>query len=157
MALARQMRALAAGDPLVEAYPANLGMRRSLDARIALAEGDADRAIEVLAAEETSGAGTYFGRAMLMRAHLAAGNEAEARVLAQWLAERRGRAFAEPSSLSAWQLANVVESTLALNTWAKLAAAKGDTSLAQQQAAAFADAWPGDAAAAVVERRDRRR
>jgi hypothetical protein len=155
--LARRMRALGENETLVERYPANLGMRRALDAEIALAEGKPAEAIAALADEVQPGAGTYFSRAVLMRAQRAAGNDAEAIVLAQWLAENRGRAFAEPSSLSAWQPANVIESTLALKAWSQLAAANGEAAVAETQAAAFAAAWPDDAGAALVERRDRRR
>ena len=134
--------------------PINVDMARVLEAEIALQEGRPEAAIALLEPRKGSGNGLYQLHAVLLRAYLAAGREAEAMSLAGWLATHRGRAFSEPSAGYVLQPSNVVESNLALRAQALLARRAGDAAKAQAHDKAFASAWSGDAAAEVVARRD---
>ncbi|MBW8368897.1 MAG: hypothetical protein K0M70_13690, partial [Arenimonas sp.] len=138
--LARRMLALVRDDPLVVAYPANAAMRRSVEAEIALASGDAQGAMAALKLDGPEA--SYFERAVLMRAQAAAGQWPEAAATADWLAGNRGRAFAESTSLGHWQAMNVAESTLALRAGADYLRQRGQLAEADQAMAAFAAAWP---------------
>lgn len=154
LATARAMQAATAGDALLAAYPANAAMARILDAELALAVGDGEKAVALLTPSVDAGQGLYLERAVLMRAHLAAGNRPEALALATWQSRHRGRAFAEPSSLSLLQSANLIENGLALRTAAKLNAAIGARAEAAKADAAFEAAWPGGTELELVKRRD---
>jgi putative peptide modification system cyclase len=153
-AAARRMLALAEGDPLTAAYPANLAMLRSVQAELALADGKPEVAIELLA--DSAGdlsRGSYFERAVLARAYARAGRWSEALAQYEWLSANRGRAFAENTSLSQWQPVNLVESTLALQGIADAAGRTGQPKLAKDAAAKFAAAWPRAAGHPVRLRR----
>ena len=73
--------------------------------------------------------------------------------MATWLAENRGIAFGEPTYVWGWQLANVAESTLALQTLAKVSKDL-DPVRAEKAAKAFSAAWPRGEAFPEVVRRD---
>jgi putative peptide modification system cyclase len=152
--LARQLLARVDGHALVAAYPANESMQRVARAELALADGNPAAAVAALKAEYEGDAGSYFARAVLMRALAAAGRHEEAARFADWLASNRGRAFAEPNSRDAWQAANIVESTLALRAAARLAERTGSRDRARQRALEFSAAWPKGERLAVVKRRD---
>jgi putative peptide modification system cyclase len=154
LALARKMLKRVDGHALTVAYPANLAMQRVLQAELSLAAGDTDAAIAVLSEAQDGEGGLYFSRAVLMRAMAAAGRLDEAARLAQWLASHRGRAFAEPSSIGAWQAANILESNLALRASARLAERTGQPERAKALSAQFESAWPGGDGLEVVKRRD---
>ena len=151
---AEQMLALVQKDPLVVNYPANAAMARAVAAEIALATDKPGQAVQALQGAGSSDEGLYFERAVLMRAHEAAGNPVEAARLAQWLSTHRGRAFAEPSSLGLMQSVNLVEANLALHAAERLADRAGNVSLASDRRAAFEAAWPQASALEVVRRRD---
>jgi hypothetical protein len=151
--LARRMLALVRDDPLVVAYPANAAMRRSVEAEIALASGDAQGAMAALSLKLDAPGGSYFERAVLMRAQAAAGQWPEAATTANWLAKNRGRAFAESTSLGHWQAMNVAESTLALRAGADYLRQRGQPVEADQALAAFAAAWPDADRLAPVQHR----
>lgn len=155
-ALDEARRVLASLEPVEpeRAVPLNVDMARVLEAEIALQEGRAEAAIALLEPRRGSANGLYQLHAVLLRAYLAAGRDADAMALSGWLATHRGRAFAEPSAGYVLQPANVIESNLALRAQALLARRAGDAAKAQAQDKAFAAAWGGDAAAAVVARRD---
>ncbi|PZO08003.1 MAG: putative peptide modification system cyclase [Lysobacteraceae bacterium] len=151
--LARRMLALVRDDPLVAAYPANAAMRRSVEAEIALASGDAQGAMAALPMKVDGPDGSYFERAVLMRAQAAAGQWAEAAATADWLARNRGRAFAESSSLGHWQAMNVAESSLALRAGADHRRQRGQVAEADQALVAFKAAWPDADRLAPVQHR----
>lgn len=153
-ATARTMRKAVEGDPSLAAYPANAAMLRALDAELALLDKDPARAVALLQPSVDSDSGSYFERAVLMRAQLAAGNREAAEALSQWLATNRGRAFAESNSLGLWQAANVIESNLALRAQARLVTGRGGKAQAEAANAAFDSAWPGGGELALVKRRD---
>lgn len=140
--LARKTLALVRDDPLVAAYPPNAAMLRSADAELALAGGDAASALALLPAKADAPGGSYFERAVLMRAQAAAEQWAEAAATADWLARNRGRAFAEGTSLGQWQVVNVAESTLALRAAAEYRRKRGQSVEADEALADFKAAWP---------------
>ncbi len=129
-------------DPLLVSYPANEAMQRAARAELALAAGDADQAIALLAPAVERDEGLYFERVVLMRAHAARKQWTEALALAQWLAANRGRAYGEASSLGVAQPANVLESNLALDAAAYFAERAGDDAAAREAAGQFKQAWP---------------
>jgi hypothetical protein len=153
---ARAALASAAGDPLLAAYPANQAMQRAAMAELALAAGDAPQAIAILAPGVERDEGLYFERAVLMRAHAAQEQWAEALALSQWLAANRGRAYAEASSLGVAQPANVLESSLALDAAAYFAERAGDAAAARDAAAQFKQAWPNPSPEGVALAASRR-
>lgn len=151
---AGQMLDLVHADPLLASYPANAAMARAVSAELALARSQPGRAIEMLSGAKGSNGGLYFERAVLMRAHAAAGNFEQAAAMADWLANNRGRAFAEASSISLMQSANVIESNLALRAAARYAASAGNARMASERQLAFEAAWPESSGLALVRRRD---
>ncbi len=152
--LAARMLALVQDDPLLAAYAANAAMARVVGAEMALAAGQPGKAVALLTDATSAGEGMYFERAVLMRAHAAAGGYDQALALADWLAEGRGRAYAEPSSIHVWQVANLVENNLALRAAARYAAKTGDAGLAKARQRAFDAAWPKAGGLEVARRRD---
>lgn len=152
--LAARMLALAQGDPLVAAYAANAGMARVVRAEMAVTAGQPERAIALLTEATSADDALYFERAVLMRAHAAAGNFDQALALADWLAAGRGRAYGEPTGASGWQAANLLENNLALRAAARYAAKTGNAGLANERQRAFDTAWPKANELEVVRRRD---
>ncbi|KFN49571.1 putative peptide modification system cyclase [Arenimonas composti] len=150
---AQAMLDVVAGNRLVDTYPANAGMRRALEAELALAAGDPGKAVALLKRAVTLPGASYFERAVLARAQYAAGDWEGAATTAAWLADNRGRAFAESTSIGHWQPMNVVESTLALKLRAMALTRAGRAKEAGEAAARFAAAWPDGENAAIVQRR----
>ncbi|WP_188310361.1 putative peptide modification system cyclase [Arenimonas fontis] len=138
----------------IERYPANAAMLRIARAELALASGEPGKAVELLLPDHARNTGLYFSRAVLLRALLATRRDAEAALVADWLIENRGRALGEPTLLSAWQPANVVENGLAIRAAVEIARRQGLPDMVRTYEAAFAKAWPGDEALEVVKRRD---
>jgi putative peptide modification system cyclase len=136
-----------AGIPLL------VSMLATAQAEVALAEGDAQTAIDRLALPVESNKATYNARAVLMRAYAKAGKLTEARKLADWLATHRGLAYAEFGHEFMWQPANVIESDLALFAASELARADGDDATAQARREAFESVWKGPDATAVAAAR----
>ena len=151
--LAAQMLSLVQDEPLLANYAANASMARVVRAELALASGKPDQAIALLAGP-ASKEGLYFERSVLMRAYAAAGDFERALELADWLAEGRGRAFAEPSSIGVWQGPNIIENNLALRAASRHATRLGNAGLSSQRQLAFDEAWPKANALDVVKRRD---
>ena len=131
--------AVAAGQPLITAM---LATARS---EVALAEGDANAAVEALALGMESHHATYQAHAVLLRALATQGDLAAARREADWLATHRGAAYGEYGVEYMGQAANVVESDLALLAAYRLAQAAGDGDSAKRNLEAFRAAW-GEAA-----------
>ena len=151
---AKAMLKAVANDASLATYPANAAMVRALDAELALLSKDPARALMLLQPSVDAGSGSYFERAVLMRAQLAVGNREAAETLAHWLATNRGRAFAESNSLGLWQAANLIEANLALRAKARLVASRGSKGQAEDADKAFDSAWPGGGELALVKRRD---
>ena len=63
--------------------------------------------------------------------------------MAEWLVARRGLAFSESNSQSTWQLVNVLQSNLAIDSAARLAQKTGEATLADTRRKEFEAAWPG--------------
>lgn len=80
----------------------------------------------------------------LLRALKADGDQAGARVQAQWLATHRGRAYMEPSMNGVLLAVQVADTTLALLDAAEADQALGNKDQAEQERAAFLRAWPLD-------------
>lgn len=141
--LARAARADA--RPLVEAAPrAPLpNLAAIVDARIALAEGDPSLALRLLSPWSRDAKALYLTHAALADAYLAAGNPARALAEFRWLADHRGRAYAEWGGHALITPANVAEATLALLSAAEVALATGDLSMARMNMQRFEAAWPG--------------
>jgi len=156
-AMARQALAAVQGHPSLDRYPANASMQRIVQAEMALADGQPQQALDIVAAPIAKGEGLYLERTLLMRAQAANANWPAALQWAQWLSRNRGRAFAEPDGLGLLQAANLAESTLALKAEADYAAAQGNPGLAKQALAAFRAAWPGAEAEAMAARRTAKR
>lgn len=152
VALARELVAAVGEHPQLRRYPATAGMARIAKAEIALAEGRPAEAIDLLADDHAKGQGLYFGRSVLMRALVAAGDRKQAVQVAAWLSQERARAFGEPTNALGWQLANVAESTLALHVLARLA--EPGSAEAEQAAQAFEKAWPKGESLPETVRRD---
>ena len=151
--LARKLLDTVSDEPQASVYPANAAMARVVQAELALAEGRPSAAIAVLSEDIEKDRAIYFSRAVLLRALVAAGDHKEAVRMATWLAENRGIAFGEPTYVWGWQLANVAESTLALQTLAKVSKDL-DPVRADKAAKAFSAAWPRGEAFPEVVRRD---
>ena len=156
-ALAREMLELTRNDPLLANYPANAAMARVLQAEIALQAGKPEDAIGILSPDHAPERGLYFTRVVLMRAYEAAGDLPKALELAEWLVARRGLAFAESNSQSAWQLINVLESNLALASAARLARESGQATLADTRRKQFESAWPDAGNRGLFQRRGKSR
>jgi putative peptide modification system cyclase len=137
----------AAGIPLLTS------MLATAQAELAMANGEPEKAIDLLALSVESGKATYNARAVLMRASAQAGDRSRARQLADWLATHRGLAYAEFGHEFMWQPANVIESDLALYAAYELAKADGDEATAKARLEAFEAVWKGPDAAAVAAAR----
>lgn len=142
VALARAARADA--QPLVQAAPrAPLpNLAAIVDARIALAEGEPVLALRILAPWSRDDAALYLTHAALADAHRAAGDPLRAMEEFGWLADHRGRAYAEWGGHALVTPANVAQSTLALLSGAETALAADDLSTARMYLQRFDAAWP---------------
>ncbi|HET8819837.1 MAG TPA: putative peptide modification system cyclase [Xanthomonadaceae bacterium] len=140
--LARAARADA--QPLVETAPrAPLpNLAAIVDARIALAQDDPALALRLLSPWSRDGTALYLTHAALADALLAAGDPASAIEEYRWLADHRGRAYAEWGGHALWTPANVAEATLALLSGAETALSNGDRATARLMMARFNAAWP---------------
>lgn len=122
-------------------YPALIDLSKILEAEIALATHEPDRAVRALAPRAT-GQELCLLRATLLRAYRAAGNVAQAQAQVLWLTAHRGRAYAEYNSKRVLQPVNVLEADLALLAGAELAAQAGDAGAANDWLGQFRAAWP---------------
>ena len=134
-------------------FPFVSDMALLVRAEIELAQGRPAQAVERLLPRSTAGNELYFLHAVLMRAHQATGDTAAALAQAQWLANHRGRAYAEPNSEYSWQLANLVESNLASLSASAYAALLGRADEARTERARFDAAWPSGGQLPAVQRR----
>jgi putative peptide modification system cyclase len=126
-----------AGWPLLARRTALARAQADLLAADADAAAVADRLVPLLDGNEL-----YSTRLVLVDALVAAGRAAEAAPHLDWLAQQRGRAYAEVNGSRMLQQVNVLESTLALLAGAELALVDGRHAQARSQLDAFRDAWP---------------
>ncbi len=104
------------------------------------AAGKPDRAISLLEGA-LDGNEPIQLRVSLMEAYAAAGRREQALAQARWLAQSRGRAYAEIGAAWSLQPLNVYDSTLARLRAAELLAARGDREEAQAELRRFDSAW----------------
>ncbi len=152
-ALAEAIVARVAASPGVPGFTYNEDMLRVVQAELDLGAGRPAAAVERLAPRAGEADALLFLRAVLMRAHAAAGDPRAALAEAEWLAGQRGKAYGEPTADNAWMLANLVEVNLALQHAAWLAAGLGDTRKADALQAQFDRAWAAASGSAAVLRR----
>jgi putative peptide modification system cyclase len=155
VATARRAIAVAGELPETRQFQANADMLTAVEAELEIADGRAAEAIARLAPRVAADDALYFLHAIQLRALAANGDTAGAAAEADWLVRRRGLAYAEFNSLGAWQGANLIESTLALDAAARLARDAGRLDAAEAHRAAFAAAWPGGRNLPAVVRRAR--
>jgi putative peptide modification system cyclase len=150
-------RKLAAAEALIgpDGRPANIDMGLILQAELDLLDGNPASAIARLQPRVSAGNELYFLRAALMRAHAANGDFAQALDAALWLSTQRGRALAEFNNGYVWQLANLVESNLALLAAAEFSERLGRAEQAESHRQDFDRVWPDGATLAAATRRMR--
>lgn len=134
-------------------FPFVSDMALLVRAEVDLAEGRPEQAVTRLLPRATAGNELYFLHAVLMRAHQASGDTVAALEQARWLANHRGRAYAEPNSEYSWQLVNVVESNLAALSASAYASKLGRAGDAKSERARFEAAWPDSGQLPAVQRR----
>jgi len=144
---------LAIGADLTEArdgrYPLPHQLLTVVDAEMARAKGDADQAIKLLK-PLVDGTELYIVHLALMDAYATGNRDEDAFGEARWLAEHRGRAYAEHNVQRLLTPFNVVQSDLALLRAAELALKLGKKDEARNRLAAFRQAWPGADSLAFV-------
>jgi hypothetical protein len=116
-------------------------MHTMLEAELALAGNKPKTAIALLRGRH-DGTELYLSHAVLMRALAADGNWPAAMAEADWLATRRGRAYAQFNHWEMLSAASVAASNLALLDAAEFASKLGQPKLAQAKLTAFLRAWP---------------
>ncbi|HEY0179768.1 MAG TPA: putative peptide modification system cyclase, partial [Dokdonella sp.] len=134
-------------------HPVHNRMLAVAKAELACAVGTPDEAIRGLRAQPLDGNELLLTHVALMDAYAAAGDAAAAREQADWLAQRRGRAYAEPNSDWVLRPFNVVQADLALLRSAELSTQLGDRAAAQASLDAFRKAWPAADEIAFVSAR----
>jgi len=142
--------ALAAARPEDDNYPVLGRMYAIADAERLLAEGKPEAAIALLK-PAVDGAELYATHVVLMDAYEAMRDFKSALGEARWLADHRGRAYAEydPNRVPF----NVVQSDLATLHAAEYAAALGDKAAEQHSLETFAKLWPNGAELPYVKAR----
>ncbi|MEO7432802.1 MAG: putative peptide modification system cyclase [Dokdonella sp.] len=130
---------LAAARPRDESYPVLSKLFVIADSERLRASGNADQAIRSLKAA-VDGAELYITHVALMDAYASAKDYTRARAQARWLADHRGRAYAEydPNRVPF----DVIQSTLALLDAAEYAQAGADKAGAQRSLEEFKKNWP---------------
>ncbi|HEX5123673.1 MAG TPA: putative peptide modification system cyclase, partial [Rhodanobacteraceae bacterium] len=152
-ALAETLVASVPADKDTE-YPVRERFRAIVKAELARAAGKPADAVALLK-PTVDGAELYLAHATLMEAYAAQRDLAHARDEARWLAEHRGRAYAEYNMRQLLTPLNVVESDLALLRGAELALAAGDKASARTGLDTFLKAWPEAAASEPLSSRIR--
>jgi len=150
---AGRMLEAARDEPLMDRYPILSSTRRIAEASLAMARGEPDAAIALLAKSVASDEGVYLEHATLMHAYAAGGQWGAAALAADWLASQRGRAYAEANGLGLLQPANLIESNLALAAGAEYSERLGRPEVAAELRKRFAAAWQGAEAEALAAAR----
>lgn len=140
--LAETVLANSADAVEIEKYQANADMRLAVRAEIALSEGRAESAIELLEPRCRAKNELFFLHAILMRAYAANGNYPSALSEADWMQTHRGRAYGEYNSFNVWQPVNVLESNLSLLAAMHYADKVGDKKKRDASKATLHAVWP---------------
>jgi tetratricopeptide (TPR) repeat protein len=151
-ALATRMLANVSADADVRNYRYVADMAALAQAQIALNGGDATAALAALT-PRVDGAELYLLHVGLRDAQRAAGALDRAAAEAQWLAQHRGRAYAEFNADETLKALNVAESNLAVLSEAEIADAQGDVGIRAQKLTAFLRLWPEAELPAPLRRR----
>ena len=154
-AAARKALAHASLPALREAFPNVAKLAAVLEAELALAQGDAARAIE-LAIADAPGRPIVQAHVATLRASRAEGRLDDARREAEWLDAHRGQAFAEWGSASLGTPYNVASANLALLDLAEIEADAEDPGASASALARFLAAWPEATLPAKVAARVKR-
>ncbi len=135
-------RAAAVDSPIKAAdYPNLTAIDAALAAAIALRERRAEDAVKLLRAR-IDGTELFLTHMLLVDALIAADQREEALTEADWVAEHRGRAYAEKGILQLQRPMNVLGTNVALIQGAELALALGDAKGAGERLARLRKSWP---------------
>ena len=129
-------------------FPISTKLLAVAQAELARAGGKPDEAVRTLRAT-LDGSELYLAHVVLMDAYSAQGDNAAALAEARWLADHRGRAYAEYSVLQTIPL-NVAESNIAVLRSAELSLALGRKDEARRSLDAFSKIWNDAAQPAAV-------
>lgn len=140
-ALGRRALAMTRTQALQSGYPVMVDAVAMLESALLVAAGKPELAVEKLQPLH-DGNELYLSHAVLMRALAASGRNLEAANEAQWLANHRGRAYAEFNIDLALNGANVVQSNLALLSGAEYLVAAKQIEPARARLAEFLRGWP---------------
>lgn len=132
-------------------YPHLSSLLTVVEAEMLRAQGKPQEAITVLE-PYMDGQEYYFSHQVLLDAYRAAGDDAAALKQARWLADHRGRAYAEQFGQLALVPFNVMLSNLAWLEAASLSARMGHEQDALDARNRFAAAWPNATSLAFVQR-----
>jgi putative peptide modification system cyclase len=117
-------------------------MKTLARAQIALAQGNAQSALDILAGIAIDGTELYVVHVARMDAYAALGDHAKARDEALWLIAHRGRAYTEYNADWVARPFNVAQSNLAWLVAAEQSIALGDKAKAREYSAGFSKRWP---------------
>ena len=122
-------------------YPYLVSMLKIVEAELARAGGDAKKAISILESK-VDGREYYLTHRVLMDAYAATNDYAHALRESHWLAEHRGRAYAEQFGQRTLNPLNVALANLALLDAAEFASAQKNLSASREALGGFRKAWP---------------
>jgi putative peptide modification system cyclase len=151
-ALAQELLAKVGDDPDVASYHYVGDMAALARAQLALLGKDKAAVLPLLNAR-IDGSEMYLLHAGLRDAQIAVGALDAAVAEAQWLAQHRGRAYAEYNGDEMLKSLNVAESNLAVLDEAELAQRQGKAEAAAQRLTEFLRLWPEAELPAPLQRR----
>nr|WP_246387711.1 putative peptide modification system cyclase [Chiayiivirga flava] len=139
--LAQTAMELAGARARASQYPLHIEVLELMEAERERVEGRPLQSIARLRPLLT-GNELYQTHSALKRAYADAGQWAQARTEAEWLATHRGRAYAERTHRPLLMALNVVDSNLALLDDAEFSLQLGEPRRAQEKYEAFLEVWP---------------
>jgi putative peptide modification system cyclase len=151
-ALARRLLVDMADNPEARDFRYAVDMAALSQAQIALNDGDAAAALAALT-PRVDGSELYLVHVGLRDAQRAIGAPDRAAAEAQWLAQHRGRAYAEFNGDELLKALNVAESNLAVLSEAEIADAQGNAEVRAQKLTAFLRLWSEAELPAPLRRR----
>ena len=152
-ALVRRALRESSGAPEITTYPLLGQAQVVLRAELARMEGRPRDAMALLRPLATRTDAIVPAHAAMLRAAMAAGADAEARVEVEWLASHRGRAYIGRSMADLAHAINIADTNLALLAGGELALRNGDRAGAAAYAKRFTAAWdPAELQAPLARR-----